>query len=162
MKPEMSKSEAWPPTMVACVGAVVFAGVRALFVRQAHGHPLQGQWCLPWGIVEPPETPEMAIVREIQEEAGIVAEVTALLGIQNLPEAGWLGIAFLCRHLTGHPTPDNTETDRADYLSLADIDQLRETFEPWSVWLACRVLRGQHAAIPPEPANPFSPRLAFL
>jgi len=37
-------------------------------------------WGLPKGMVEPDETPEQAAVREVQEEAGLEAEVEASLG----------------------------------------------------------------------------------
>ncbi|RMF32257.1 MAG: NUDIX domain-containing protein [Chloroflexi bacterium] len=59
------------PRMTVCVGAVVLQGDQALFVRQAPGHPLEGQWSIPWGIVEAPETPEAAALRETWEEGGI-------------------------------------------------------------------------------------------
>jgi hypothetical protein len=84
------------------------------------------------------------------------------MGVQNPPEAGWIGMVFLCRHSAGNPIADGVETDRAAYLSLREMDRLSEPFEPWSLWVACRVLRGEYQVIPGEPNNPFRPRLAFL
>lgn len=154
---------AWPPKMVVCVGAVVLQEDRALFVRQAKGHSLEGQWSIPWGVVDPGESPDAAILREIREEGGIVAEIEGLLGIQNLSQEGWLGVVFLCQHVRGTPTPDGgVETDRAAYFSLADMDTLPEPFEPWCAWLVRRVLRGEHQAIPLESNNPYRPRTAYL
>lgn len=40
----------------------------------------RGQWVLPKGHIEPGETPEAAAVREVQEEAGVRAEVVARAG----------------------------------------------------------------------------------
>jgi 8-oxo-dGTP pyrophosphatase MutT (NUDIX family) len=40
----------------------------------------RGQWVLPKGHVEPGETPEEAAVREVEEEAGVRAEVIARAG----------------------------------------------------------------------------------
>ncbi len=148
--------------MAVFVGAVVLQGERVLFVRQAKGHSLAGQWSVPWGAVDPGEWPESAAVRETQEEAGIVAEVEGLLGVQNLRREGWLGIAFLCRHISGTPAGDGVETDQAAYFSLAEMDAFAEPFEPWSEWLARHVLAGECHVIPPAPGNPFQPRAAFL
>ncbi len=40
----------------------------------------RGEWVLPKGHIEPGETPEAAAVREVQEEAGVRAEVIARAG----------------------------------------------------------------------------------
>ena len=40
----------------------------------------RGEWVLPKGHIEPGETPEAAAVREVQEEAGVCAEVVARAG----------------------------------------------------------------------------------
>lgn len=152
----------WPPKMVVCVGAVVLRDKRVLFVRQAPGHPLAGQWSIPWGIVDSGEPPEDAALRETGEESGVTAEIDGLLGIQNLPQAGWLGIVFLCHPVGGSPAPDGAETDRAAYLSLDEMNALEEPFEPWCEWLVRRVLEGNFTLIPGAPGNPYHPRGAFL
>lgn len=152
----------WPPRTVVCVGAVVLRGEQVLFVRQAQGHSLAGQWSIPWGFVDAGEPPEVAAVRETREESGVEARVEGLLGVQNLPESGWLGIVFLCRHLSGEPVPDGVETDRAAYFDLLAMEALGEPFEPWCAWLARRVLRGKARSIPLCPDNPYRPRMAFF
>jgi len=40
----------------------------------------RGEWVLPKGHIEPGETPEAAAVREVEEEAGVCAEVVARAG----------------------------------------------------------------------------------
>ena len=40
----------------------------------------RGHWVLPKGHIEPGETPEAAAVREVEEEAGVCAEVAARAG----------------------------------------------------------------------------------
>jgi ADP-ribose pyrophosphatase YjhB (NUDIX family) len=157
-----STPAAWPPRMVVCVGAVVLDEEKVLFIRQAKGHPLAGQWSIPWGIVDLGEAPEDAAVRETHEESNVKAKIDGLLGIQNLPQAGWIGIVFLCRHDEGRPVPDGVETDKAAYLSLEEMDALGEPIEPWCEWLARRVLNGQYTVIPCETNNPYQPREAFL
>ena len=163
MTNEQSDTDGWPPKIVACVGAVVLRNERALLVRQAEGHSLEGQWSIPWGIVDPDEPPEATAVRETREEGGITAQIEGLLGMQNLRQPGWIGIVFLCKHVTGEPEPDGgIETDRAGYFSLREIDAFTEPIEPWCEWLVRRVLSGDYRMIPPESANPYRPRVAFL
>lgn len=153
----------WPPRLPVCVGAVVLNGERALFVRQAQGHALAGQWSIPWGLVEPGESPDQAALRETLEESGITACIEGLLGLQCLPENGWIALVFLCQHVSGQPTGDGSaETDAAAYLSLAEIEVFDEPIEPWCRWIVQRVLRGEHRLIPPVPDNPYRPRAAFL
>jgi ADP-ribose pyrophosphatase YjhB (NUDIX family) len=152
----------WPPRMAVCVGTVVLRDNRVLFVRQAEGQSLAGQWSIPWGVVNNEEAPEAAAMRETYEESGIKAEIDGLLGIQNLPSAGWLGIVFLCHHVEGEPVSDGVETDRAAYFSLEEMDALDEPLEPWCQWLARRVLTGKYTVTAYEPDNPYQPRRAFL
>ena len=158
----VSNPTAGPPKITVCVGAVVLHQDRVLLIRQAPGHSLAGQWSIPWGFVEAGEPPEQAALRETREEGGITAEITGLLGFQNLPQPGWIGLVFLARHRDGAPAPDGVETDRAAYLSLVEMDALSEPIEPWCDWLARRVLRGEHRLIPPAEDNPYRPRAAFL
>jgi ADP-ribose pyrophosphatase YjhB (NUDIX family) len=83
MANQEQRSQEWPPKLAVCVGAVVLQRDQALFVRQAKGHSLEGQWSIPWGIVDPEETPESAAMRETEEEGGVKAEIKGLLGFQN-------------------------------------------------------------------------------
>jgi ADP-ribose pyrophosphatase YjhB (NUDIX family) len=159
---ERDASTEWPPRMAVCVGAIVLQDKKVLFIRQAKGHSLAGQWSIPWGLVDNEESPEGAALRETYEESGIKAEIYGLLGIQNLRTPGWLGIVFVCHHVEGEPTSDGVETDRAAYISLEEMDAFEEPFEPWCEWLARRVLTGSYTVIPCEPNNPYHPRAAFL
>ncbi|OGO20362.1 MAG: hypothetical protein A2Z14_12395 [Chloroflexi bacterium RBG_16_48_8] len=154
-----------PEGIVVCVGGVVLEEGRILLVRQARGHPLEKQWTIPWGLINPGEAPEAAILREIEEEAGVEAEIEGLLGIQNLPDPweGWIGIVFQCQHVSGIPKPDGEkETDRAGYFFLNEIASLEGEIEVWCKWLARRVLIERKPFISSEPNNPYEPKLAFL
>jgi len=151
----------WPPKRVICVGGVVLQGRGALLVRQAKGTSLEGQWCIPWGVLEAEETPERGILREIKEEASVTAEVEGLIGIQNLSWQHGIGIIFLCRHISGEPIGDGKETDRAGYYSLEEIEAWQEVIEPWCAWIVKRVLQGRYRVIKLEEDNPYRPLAAF-
>src|SRR5262252_10726081 len=108
-------------------GAVVRAG-ELLLVRRASRHG-RGNWQLPGGFIEPDETIEQAVIREVEEEAGITAEVEGILGLRNRydPDVGnSLYIVLLLRPLSGEPVPDGKEVDRAAYFSLDEIRALEQ------------------------------------
>jgi 8-oxo-dGTP diphosphatase len=58
-------------------GVIVDARGRILLARRTAGRDLAGLWEFPGGKVDPGETPEQALVRELREELGIEARVGA-------------------------------------------------------------------------------------
>lgn len=56
--------------LVAAV-ALVDADARVLLARRPEGKPMAGLWEFPGGKVEPGETPEAALIRELDEELGL-------------------------------------------------------------------------------------------
>lgn len=159
-----------PPKITLCVGTVVLREEKALFVRQTYGG-MKGQWSIPWGFVDGRtpdgvlEPPDRAALRETLEEAGVVAEIEGLLGLQNHSTVeGDLRVflIYLCRHLDGIPTPDNIETDMATYLSLDEMDQLQEPILKFCDWIVRRTLMGNYHLTPPNTQNPYQPQLAFF
>jgi ADP-ribose pyrophosphatase YjhB (NUDIX family) len=68
------------------VAGLISDGARVLLVRRA-AVPCIGYWALPAGYMDADELPEEAVVREIEEETGIVVAVNGLHGIA--PLAGW-------------------------------------------------------------------------
>jgi ADP-ribose pyrophosphatase YjhB (NUDIX family) len=146
-----------PLQTIVCVGAVVTHGDRILLVRQSKGHSLAGQWTVPWGRLDPGESPAAAALRETLEEGGIEAAVEGLLGVQVLPDPwpGWIALVYLCRHTGGTPEPRDDETDAAAYFSLDALNLLTEPVEPWTHWLVRRVFAGQFTSIGMDPSNPL-------
>lgn len=57
--------------VVEGVVGVLVEGGRLLAIRRAEGIRAAGFWCLPGGAIEPGESQEQAIVREMEEELGL-------------------------------------------------------------------------------------------
>ena len=62
-----------PPLRVTA--AIVLRGSQVLIAKRKAGGPLGGLWEFPGGKVEPGETPEECLARELEEELGVAAEV---------------------------------------------------------------------------------------
>ena len=125
-------------------GAVVDDG-RLLLVRRSSRRG-RGNWQIPGGFVEQNETMDLAVVREVEEEAGVTATVQGVLGIRNrYDEEGGnsLYIVMLLSPESGEPAPDMTEVDRAEYFSLAEIQAL-EHISPINIEVAKRALAQDH------------------
>ncbi|MEZ4861471.1 MAG: NUDIX domain-containing protein [Caldilineaceae bacterium] len=160
----------WPPKIALCVGTVVLHEQKVLLIREAMGNEA-GVWGIPWGFVEGRsadgalDTPEIAAIRETHEEAGVDAKIVGLLGIQNHASRSGeprLYLIFLAEHVSGEPTPDGVETDRAAYLSLAEINDWPEPIDDFVRWVVIRVLTGQSTMLEPQPINPYSPLIGFF
>lgn len=93
-------------------------------IRNADGHVLLSHrtdrdlWNLPGGAVEPGELPTEAVVREIEEETGLHAEVLRLVGVYGKPGEQDLVFAFACRIIRGEPATTN-EADAHRYFDPA-------------------------------------------
>src|SRR5262245_63557443 len=100
-------------------GAVVNDG-RLLLVRRASRRG-RGNWQVPGGFIEPDETIEQAVIREVMEEASVTTEVEGILGLRNRcdPDVGnSLYIVLLLRPVSGEPVPDGKEVVWPGYFTL--------------------------------------------
>lgn len=71
-----------PPAirMVLVVAVALFDGEgRVLLAQRPPGKSMAGLWEFPGGKVEQGETPEAALVRELDEELGVVVDLEAFL-----------------------------------------------------------------------------------
>ena len=59
------------PTIFVTAAAIVDADGRVLLAQRPEGKSLAGMWEFPGGKVEAGETPEAALIRELNEELGI-------------------------------------------------------------------------------------------
>ena len=98
-------------------------------------------------------------MRETREEAGIIAVVHGVLAVSSIVVHGrhQLYLVFLCDHVAGDPAPDGVETDRAAYLSLAEIAGATERFVPLATLLARRVAAGSYHVLPVEDIHAVGP-----
>ena len=121
------------------VGAAVLRDGRLLACRRTTPAAAAGRWELPGGKVEPGETPEAALVREVGEELGVDVVVTGWLdGASPINDALELRVAT-CTVAVWTPYP--TEHDRLRWLrtdELGDVDWL-EPDRPFLVPLAERL-----------------------
>jgi 8-oxo-dGTP diphosphatase len=70
---------------IPCVGAVIQDGDGRLLLIRRGREPGAGLWSLPGGRIEPGETDQQAVSREVLEETGLVVDCGALLGRAELP-----------------------------------------------------------------------------
>jgi ADP-ribose pyrophosphatase YjhB (NUDIX family) len=81
---------------------------RVLLARRAHD-PEAGRWDLPGGFLEPDESPEDGLRREMREETGLDVEVGRYVGsfVDVYGEGGdnTLNIVFVCRPGPGDLEP---------------------------------------------------------
>ena len=134
------------------VGGAVVRQDRLLLVRRCSRHG-RGNWQLPGGFIEPDETIEQAVVREIKEETCVDAEVTAVLGLRSRydPESGnGIYVVLVLRPIGGEPQPDGREVDRAAYFTLDDIRELTP-LPPVNWEIAQRVLSPDRCLLSPKP-----------
>ncbi|WP_425373289.1 8-oxo-dGTP diphosphatase MutT [Mesorhizobium denitrificans] len=93
--------------VVAC--ALVDADGRVLIAQRPEGKQLAGLWEFPGGKVEPGETPEETLVRELREELGIETQTACLAPLtfasHSYEKFHLLMPLYVCRKFTGIPQP---------------------------------------------------------
>ena len=70
----------WYRNPVPAAGVVLVENGRVLLVKR-RWDPRAGSWCLPAGFMEAGETPEQTALRELEEETGVIAQLTGLFGV---------------------------------------------------------------------------------
>ena len=102
------------------MGAAILRDGRVLAARRTFPAEAAGRWEFPGGKVEPGETPDGALVREVAEELGCTVEVTAWLPEEvAIGDRHVLRVA-LARLVAGEPTPH--EHDRVRWLDAGELD----------------------------------------
>ncbi|MDR3474790.1 MAG: 8-oxo-dGTP diphosphatase MutT [Devosia sp.] len=93
--------------VVAC--ALVDADRRVLIAQRPAGKAMAGLWEFPGGKLEPGETPEQALIRELQEELGIETKQACLAPLSFVSFAyenfHLVMPVYVCRKWQGEPVP---------------------------------------------------------
>lgn len=95
-------------TLVAAV-ALIDADGRVLLAQRPEGKTLAGLWEFPGGKVDPGETPEQALIRELHEELGIDTWTSCLAPLtfasHSYDDFHLLMPLYACRRWNGTPIP---------------------------------------------------------
>lgn len=93
--------------VAAC--ALVDADGRVLLAQRPQGKPMAGLWEFPGGKVESGERPEETLIRELEEELGIVVREPCLAPLtfasHAYPDFHLLMPLYVCRRWDGTVTP---------------------------------------------------------
>lgn len=92
--------------LVSCAGLVTNDEGKILLVKS----PLRG-WEYPGGLIEPGETFQQALRREIREESGVEVEITGFVGICKNVEKDIVNIDFTCKYAGGELSTSEESTD---------------------------------------------------
>jgi len=98
--------------VAAC--ALVDADGRVLIAQRPAGKPLAGLWEFPGGKIEDGEAPEQSLIRELQEELGIVVNEACLAPLtfasHAYPDFHLLMPLYVCRRWQGQVTDSEGQT----------------------------------------------------
>ncbi len=102
-------SDAGLPLLLVAACALVDSDGRVLLSQRPEGKALAGLWEFPGGKVEPGETPEQTVIRELDEELGIETRVACLAPLtfasHSYEQFHLFMPLFVCRRFWGIPRP---------------------------------------------------------
>ena len=111
-----------PPTPSVCVGAIAIDDGRLLLVQRKN-EPGLGSWSVPGGRVEPGETVQEAVVRELGEETGVEGVVMGLIGIAERigHDHHFVILDYAVEVLAPAPPEAGSDATEARWVPLADV-----------------------------------------
>jgi ADP-ribose pyrophosphatase YjhB (NUDIX family) len=123
------------------VGAIIKDGSgRLLLIKRGHD-PEAGRWSLPGGRIEPGETDEQALIREVHEETGLMVICQHLVGSVKRPGSAGavLDIRDYAATVTGGRLAAGDDAADVRWVSPAGLAELvltsglAETLTAWGV-----------------------------
>jgi ADP-ribose pyrophosphatase YjhB (NUDIX family) len=137
------------------VGGVVVRDGSVLLIRRGK-EPLRGRWVVPGGTVELGETLEEALVREMEEETGLVVEPLEILTVfDRIQREGdrvvyhYVIVDFLCRWRSGEA---KAASDALEVAWAGPADLPRFDLPPKALEVVGDALRRASAG-PPAPSD---------
>ena len=116
---------------VPAVGIVCLRGDAVLLIRRGKA-PRMGEWSLPGGRIEPGERAVDAALRELAEETGVTARITALIdvvdGIFAESRLHYVLIDYAAEWVSGEPVAGDDALE-ARFVPLDQVDELIEWSE---------------------------------
>ena len=101
-------------TVLVSAAALIDIDGRVLLTQRPEGKPMAGLWEFPGGKIEPGETPEAALIRELHEELGIETWNSCLAPLtfasHSYDDFHLLMPLFACRKWDGTPQPKEGQT----------------------------------------------------
>ena len=97
------------PLLLVVAAALIDGDGRVLLAQRPEGRAMAGLWEFPGGKVEPGETPEAALIRELREELGLDTWASCLAPLTFASHAyeafHLLMPLYACRRWEGAPRP---------------------------------------------------------
>jgi len=101
-------------TVLVSAVALIDIDGRVLLAQRPEGKPMAGLWEFPGGKVEQGETPEVALIRELEEELGINTWQSCLAPLtfasHSYDDFHLIMPLFACRKWEGTPKPREGQT----------------------------------------------------
>ncbi len=110
------------PRLAPAIIVLVERDSKLLLARSRHFMP--GMYSVLAGFVEPGESLEEAVVREVREEVGIDVKDIKYFGSQPWPFPHSLMIGFTATYASGEITVDETEIEDAGWYSVDSLPQI--------------------------------------
>ncbi|HET7718191.1 MAG TPA: 8-oxo-dGTP diphosphatase MutT [Bauldia sp.] len=109
--------------VLVAAAALIDADARVLITRRPEGKPMAGLWEFPGGKVEPGETPEETLIRELKEELAIDTQAACLAPLtfasHSYRDFHLLMPLFVCRKWQGIVRP--TEGQETKWVRARDL-----------------------------------------
>jgi NAD+ diphosphatase len=110
------------PRVAPAVMALVKRGKQILLARSPHFPP--GMYSALAGFVEPGESLEQCLAREVAEEVGVQISNTRYFASQSWPFPHSLMIAFVCDWVSGEIKPQAGEIEEANWFEVLQLPKL--------------------------------------
>jgi NAD+ diphosphatase len=110
------------PRLSPCVIVLITRGDEVLLARGRHFPP--GRYSTPAGFVEPGETLEETVSRELMEEVGVSVRQVRYFGSQPWPYPHQLMIGFTCEWAAGEITIDPAEIADAQWFTRQTMPEI--------------------------------------